>query len=337
MKHPILIKFISVLINLSCFVVLSWINLVMNNWYQKGDAITNFFWALPIAVVIGIGGGFLLRLVKANSSKKPNWLIFGLSVVVSFIWHIMVCYFWGFFMSPFYQPFYLWVIGSFIQLIFLNKYIPQQTKKLILWKVVLQLIAFLYLLYMLMLAMIYVGMMVDNQLDVDDYNKSYLLKVCNDSTQQCAYVDLNRDTLIPSMKYSKCFTDTFRRYAIVVTGDSEMIAIDRQENILYKVFSFDNGPDEPSDGLFRIIVDNKIGFAESAYGTVTIAPQYQCAYPFKDGVAQVSIDCKTVLDGEHTVWQSDDWYTIDKQGNVITNKEVKNSKTDKINFNKYSY
>jgi hypothetical protein len=151
----------------------------------------------------------------------------------------------------------------------------------------------------------------------------YLLKVCDSNFEACGYSDPKDSMVIPPGKYRICFTDTFRTYAIVSKGDSGIVAIDRQENILYQVFLFDNGPDESSEGLFRIIVNHKIGYAESATGRVIIKPQFDCAWPFVDGSAKVSTDCQSSSDGEHTTWLSDHWYYIDRSGNKVNNPKIK--------------
>ena len=101
------------------------------------------------------------------------------------------------------------------------------------------------------------------------------------------------------------------------------VAIDRQENVLYEIFPFDNGPDNSSDGLFRILENNKIGFADSATGKVVIKPQFDCAWPFENGLAEVSNDCKTQSEGEHSVWVSDHWFYIDKTAKKVEKPENK--------------
>src|SRR5690349_1814153 len=63
------------------------------------------------------------------------------------------------------------------------------------------------------------------------------------------YKNLHGEIIIPAGKYSFCFTDTFRTYAIVTSPKMGFVAIDRKENILYSVFPFDNGPDYVEDGL----------------------------------------------------------------------------------------
>ncbi|MCK9450490.1 MAG: WG repeat-containing protein [Bacteroidales bacterium] len=148
-------------------------------------------------------------------------------------------------------------------------------------------------------------------------NKDYLLSFTDTTTDEYGYKNTDGEIIIPLGKYSNCFTDTFKTYAIVTKPSSGFLAIDRQENLLFEVFPFDNGPDEPSDGLFRIILNHKIGYADSASGKVVIPPQFDCAWPFENGVAAVSINCKTISEGEHSIWLSDDWLYIDKTGKKV--------------------
>jgi hypothetical protein len=155
-----------------------------------------------------------------------------------------------------------------------------------------------------------------------DKRKDYLVRI-NDSTKdEYGYRNLSGDTIIPFGKYALCFTDTFKTYAIVLKSYSGFVAIDRQETILYQVFPFDNGPDLVSDGLFRIIENSKIGFADALTGKVIIKPQFDCAWRFKNGVAKVSMECTKVPDGEYTTWVSDKWYYIDKSGKKVNKPAV---------------
>ena len=145
----------------------------------------------------------------------------------------------------------------------------------------------------------------------------YLVCFTDTIKDEYGYKNQIGDIVIPSGKYLRCFTDTFKTYAIVAKPNSGFVAIDRQETVLYEVFPYDNGPDEPSDGLFRILENNKIGFADSATGVVVIKPQFDCAWPFENGVAEVSLNCKTQSQGEHSTWVSDHWFYIDKTGRKV--------------------
>lgn len=144
----------------------------------------------------------------------------------------------------------------------------------------------------------------------------YLL-LNTDTAGNSSYQNLQGEVVIAPGKYSMCLTDTFKNYAIVLK-DQQFVVIDRQEKVAYEVFNFDNGPDYPSDGLFRIVQQGKIGYADAATYQVVIAPQYECAYAFDNGSARVSLHCKTEKDGEYSTWISEKWERIDKKGQKIS-------------------
>lgn len=111
----------------------------------------------------------------------------------------------------------------------------------------------------------------------------YLVKVYDEAHDQIgvntAYVNQAGDTVIPFGKYYYCFTDTFRDFAMMIDHEKGCVGIDRDENILYKIHWYDNGPDYIVNGLFRIIKDGKFGFANRK-GEIIIEPKYECAFPF---------------------------------------------------------
>ena len=133
------------------------------------------------------------------------------------------------------------------------------------------------------------------------------------------YKNKSGKIIIPAGKYSRCFTHIFKTYAFVAKEgfSSGIVAIDRKENVLYEVFNYDSGPDYTSNGLFRIIENKKIGYSDASTGKVVIKPQFDCAWPFKNGVAEVSTECTQQSDGEHSGWNSDHWYYIDKTGKKV--------------------
>jgi len=147
-------------------------------------------------------------------------------------------------------------------------------------------------------------------------NSDYLLMFEDSLTGQQGYRDQQGEVVIPLGKYTLCITDTFAHHAVVLTQRGFAV-IDRTQKVLYKVFTYDNGPDYTSDGLFRIVEGGKIGYADAATYEVVIRPQFDCAYPFENGLARVSNDCRTEQSGEHSSWESEHWQNIDKQGNVV--------------------
>ena len=98
------------------------------------------------------------------------------------------------------------------------------------------------------------------------------------------------------------------------TNNGKWVIMDSKKTTLYEVFPYDNGPDYASEGLIRIVKNGKIGYADAKTYTIVITPQFDCAFPFENGKAKVSNQCKTIKDGEHSIWTSDAWQYVDKKG-----------------------
>lgn len=148
-------------------------------------------------------------------------------------------------------------------------------------------------------------------------NNDYLVLFVDTLNDSYGYKNPQGEIAIQAGKYEMCFTDTFKEYAMVLKPSVGFVAIDKKENVLYKVFSIDNGPDYFSDGMFRIIENDLIGYADAATGKIIIKPQFKCAFPFEEDKAKVSMECVSKLEGEHSIWESNTWYYIDKTGKKI--------------------
>ncbi|MCD8193303.1 MAG: WG repeat-containing protein, partial [Tannerellaceae bacterium] len=108
--------------------------------------------------------------------------------------------------------------------------------------------------------------------------------IAKEKKHKYGYVDSAGKVKIP-YEYSFVFTDTLETIAFV-SQKGKIKAIDRNNNRLFTVFNYDNGPDYESEGLFRIIDDNndRIGFADSQ-GQIIIQPAYFFVQPFSEGMA----------------------------------------------------
>lgn len=149
----------------------------------------------------------------------------------------------------------------------------------------------------------------------------YLLRF--EDGEQYGYKTPDGEIVIPAGKYAMCFTDTFRTYAIVATEKGGFIGIDRSERELYEVFAYDNGPDDPAEGLFRITENGKIGFADAKTGTVRIEPKFLCADRFRYGIAAVSFDCRYVREEEYSRITGGNWSYIDMNGQPVPTTKCK--------------
>ncbi|MEQ8472598.1 MAG: WG repeat-containing protein [Marinoscillum sp.] len=136
-----------------------------------------------------------------------------------------------------------------------------------------------------------------------------------------AYLNESGDTIIPLDRYAYLGTDTLRHYANVIeypmdSSYGRWIAIDENQNVLYEIVPFDNGPDYFNEGWVRAKRNDKMGFANE-YGQVVIACEYDFAWWFEDGRAKVTFDAREIKDGDHTRIESDAWFYIDNKGNRI--------------------
>ncbi len=171
-----------------------------------------------------------------------------------------------------------------------------------------------YLFYFVVITYILIGCK-------NNATEDYLISFTDSISNTQGYKNSKGKIVIAAGKYINIYTDTFKNFAIVTDSIKGPIGIDRKENFLYKIFMYDNGPDEVSEDLFRIIKDDKIGYANIFSGNIVIPAKYECAWPFENGHAKVSYKCNNEkFDGEHTVWQSSKWFFINKKGMEV-NKE----------------
>ena len=124
-------------------------------------------------------------------------------------------------------------------------------------------------------------------------NEPYL--VCNYTADEEPYfLNEKGEEIIPVGKYVMSYTDTIYDYGMVMDSTGRIWAITQTDSVLFEVYNFDNGPDYVEEGLFRMLKDGLIGFANEA-GEIIIEPQYQCAHPFEGGSAKVAFDCESTI------------------------------------------
>ena len=128
------------------------------------------------------------------------------------------------------------------------------------------------------------------------------------------YKDVNGTPIMDLSSYDIVYTDTFRQYAFVLEH-SKCYVINRKEEKLLQVYFFDNGPDYIYNGLFRIVKDGKVGFANEQM-EVVIEPKYEFVQHFENGLATFCVDCIKHSDFEYE-WYEGKWGCIDATGKVV--------------------
>ena len=151
-------------------------------------------------------------------------------------------------------------------------------------------------------------------------NNNYLIRVCQDSICELGtpsgYINYKGDTIIRMGQYHYCYTDTIKYFGIVLDTSGQCLAINNLGQFLYNIKWYDNGPDYVSEGLFRIQIDGKTGYANTK-GEIIIVAKYECTTPFEKGRAKVTYNCDLIDDREHKVMNSESWFYIDTKGNKI--------------------
>lgn len=132
--------------------------------------------------------------------------------------------------------------------------------------------------------------------------------------RNCIFIDNNCELKFTKEHFKNVdFTeDSIANIHIIGFGSAY---VNKQGKVVL-MHTFDNGADYFHEGLARSIKDGKLGYVNRALETV-IPPQYDAAYPFKDGKAKVGINCNKVQADEHFFWDCKEWFYIDKNGNRL--------------------
>ena len=152
----------------------------------------------------------------------------------------------------------------------------------------------------------------------DDKLYIYYYPNFEDVDATLGYVDSSGKVVIPAGKYPYIFTAEFDKIAFVLLKVRKGVyAIDRNEKILFQVCSYEIGPDIVSNGLFRIIENGKIGFA-NMNGEIVIKPRFQFVYPFQENGFAIFCENGTwsMLDKYIPVIKGK-WGVINRQGVVV--------------------
>lgn len=143
MKGLIVIKILSGLINiLICFIGVL-IALYLQDWFGSGDTYSLLFWTIPLATGLAVSGQTILTLFRTRNRAFRILLSLITAGLISFGFVFLVYMFLGPWINAFSLPvFYLWIAGSFGQLLFLDWLLPKSDAKLKLTKIVLGIASF---------------------------------------------------------------------------------------------------------------------------------------------------------------------------------------------------
>jgi hypothetical protein len=130
MNRPAIIKLLSGLLNiLTCLIAVT-VVLYLQDWFGKGDTYSFVFWTVPLAAGIAVSGRAILGLVRINNLFISITFIALAAGILSFGWAFCVSLVLGPMIGAFSVPIlYLWILGSFVQLLFLYIFLPVQANR----------------------------------------------------------------------------------------------------------------------------------------------------------------------------------------------------------------
>jgi hypothetical protein len=102
-------------------------------------------------------------------------------------------------------------------------------------------------------------------------------------------------------QYEQVFQDTLRRMALVVKA-GKIVGINRKGAVLLHPFIYDNGPDYVVEGVFRMVENEKMGFA-TLDGSVIIPAIFDFVTPFEQGLAAYILGGAKVYDKNNEHWE----------------------------------
>ncbi len=70
------------------------------------------------------------------------------------------------------------------------------------------------------------------------------------------------------------------------------------------------------EGLARTRINGKIGFFNKNLDLV-LAPKYDFAFPFHNGIAEICMGCKETIDNGYPLLSGGKWKRIDRQGLLV--------------------
>ena len=142
-KRIIFIKLCSGFIQLFTVLVVFLLLLWRQHGFGSGDIYATLFWTVPLATGLLFCGASFLRLFRSRHLLVRTLFILIMSIALSFGWVYCVAFFLGPLMGAFsISVFYLWIAGSFAQLLFLDRLLPIPSEKTKPLKAILSVLAF---------------------------------------------------------------------------------------------------------------------------------------------------------------------------------------------------
>ncbi len=131
MKRSIIIKVLSGLLNILTCLIGTLVVLSFQDWFGSNDIYPLLFWTIPLSTGLVVSGKNILTLFRTQNRILRLLLIILTAILIPFAFVYLVSMFLGSWINAFSLPiFHLWIVGTFVQLLFLDLFLLKITKKI---------------------------------------------------------------------------------------------------------------------------------------------------------------------------------------------------------------
>jgi hypothetical protein len=147
MKRQLSIKVLSGLLNIIVSLILVTVLLYLHHWFGKEDFYTVLFWTIPVAIALSVSGkGIITTIAWTKHAGLRTVMMALMALLIAYSWTHFVYLFVGSWMHAFSFPvLYVWLVGIFAQLIFLDRLLPDENKRGLLALIVFPFVMFISL------------------------------------------------------------------------------------------------------------------------------------------------------------------------------------------------
>lgn len=141
MKHRLLFKFLSILLNLLTSFLAAFIYFWFKDFFGVSDIAPFLVWSIPISITAAFIGSTFALLSHKKKLIIRLLVAFGIAAVMAIGYYVMVWLVLGGWINAFSLPIlYLWLISLFIQLVFLQFTLKQTKNSITLVKLILNIL-----------------------------------------------------------------------------------------------------------------------------------------------------------------------------------------------------
>lgn len=130
MERTFVVMLLSGVLNVVTCCIIATAILLSQDWYGSGDIKAFIIWSIALAAGVSVGGKTVITLLKDRNLFLQLFFVIIIAGVASFVGIYLMAWFYGPWMGTFsFSIIPIWIVGCFVQLLFLSWKLPLSIKK----------------------------------------------------------------------------------------------------------------------------------------------------------------------------------------------------------------